>query len=608
MNPLVRLFIYRKRLIKPHIDRLVALLNGASILASLLLLVTMIFESGFVVSVAESEVIHRIYRAVLLLFLVNSIVPFIFDFKRTWEQYGLVAWLMTIMLYLSTIPMLFGEPYAQFWGWLWRLFSSDIYRGIVMMTLSILHISNWIVKILSKRVSPSFIFATSFLIIILIGAGLLMLPRATYGGIHFIDALFISTSATCVTGLATIDVAQQFTPLGLLFLTALIQVGGLGIMTMTSFFALFFMGNTSLCNQTMLSDMVSSKSLNSLLTTLLYILGFTLVIELGGAALIFLDIRGTLNMTFSEEIYFSLFHSISAFCNAGFSTMPNNLSNEMLMSGHNLFYVVIALLVILGGIGFPILVNLKDWLSYTIKRVKRQLQQHSFKVDREIHIYDINSKIAVIMTVVLLLCGTLAIGILEWNKSLSELPLADKCVQSFFTAVTPRTAGFSSVNIGSFSLQTILLLLLFMVIGGGSQSTAGGIKVNAFAVILLNIKAILQGKDRVTIFNRELSIDSIRRSNSTMVLYMVVIFVALFLLTIFEPETTFISLLFEAISALSTVGLSLDITPTLTSNSKLVVIALMFVGRVGVLTVMASFVKQSKANKIGYASGNIILN
>ena len=178
----------------------------------------------------------------------------------------------------------------------------------------------------------------------------LLLPRATYNGISWIDALFISTSATCVTGLVSVDVPSTFTMEGQIIIMLLIQIGGLGVMTITSFFAMFFMGNTSLYNQLAVGDMISTNSLNSLLSTLLYILGFTLAIEGIGMLLIWLDIHGTLGMTFYEELYFSVFHSISAFCNAGFSTLPGGMGNEMVMHNHNFLYIVLSLLIVFGGI------------------------------------------------------------------------------------------------------------------------------------------------------------------------------------------------------------------------------------------------------------------
>ncbi len=568
----------------------------------------MIFEYGFIVSDEEYAVIGMIYEVVWGIFIVNSLSHIIFNFKKVLQQYGRLAWAMTLLLYLMTIPIVLPEPASGVLQGVWQLLGSGIYHSIVLVSLSFLHLSDWVVKLLGRRINPSFIFAVSFLIIILVGAGLLMLPRATYGTISFIDALFTSTSATCVTGLTTVDVTEIFTPMGFAIIMVLIQIGGLGVMTITSFFALFFMGNTSLSNQSLISEMVSSRSLNSLLSTLLHIFLFTAIIEVAGAVAIFFDIHSTLGMTLEEEMAFSLFHSISAFCNAGFSTLPNNLGNEMLMSGHNPFYIIISILVVLGGIGFPILVNLYDWSKYFIHRVYTNYIRRTYTVERQIHIYDINTKIAVSMTLALIVIGSVIIGALEWNGAFAEMPLIDRCVQSLFAAVSPRTAGFASVAMGSFTTQTILLMIFLMVIGGGAQSTAGGIKVNAFAVILLNIKSIITGSQRVTIFNRALSTDSIRRSNSTLVLYILFIFISVFLLSLFEPEIPLLSLLFEAISALSTVGASLDLTPMLGSESKIIIIVLMFIGRVGVLTIMASIVRQNCNNNVAYTSGNIIIN
>ncbi len=609
MKNLTRLFLYRKRLLAPRIETLLNVVNSLSIFASAIFVITIIFEYGFIVSAEEYAVIGMIYDAVLYLFILNSLAHILFDMKDTLREYGRLAWLMTGLLYLTTIPMLFAVPDNNILRGVWELLDGGLYHTIVLTILAVLTLSDWVVKLLVRRVNPSFIFAFSFMVIILIGAGLLMLPRATYNGISFIDALFTSTSATCVTGLTSVDVTELFTPIGFTIIMILIQIGGLGVMTITSFFALFFMGNTSLCNQSLISEMVSSRSLNSLLSTLLHILGFTAVIELAGAAAIFMNIHSTMDMTLNEEIAFSVFHSISAFCNAGFSTLPGSLGNEMLMSGgHNMFYISISLLVILGGIGFPVLVNLYDWSRYFIQRLHKYYIKRTFEVERQVHIYDINTRIAVTMTVGLIIFGTLLIGALEWNGAFANMPVFDRCVQSLFTAVSPRTAGFASVSMSSFTVQTILLMLFLMVIGGGAQSTAGGVKVNAFAVILLNIKSIICGSERVTIFNRTLSTDSVRRSNSTLVLYILFVFVALFMLSLFEPDTPLLTLLFEAISALSTVGSTLDITPQLGSDSKILLIVLMFIGRVGVLTLMASIVKQDRANSVEFTSGNIIIN
>ena len=212
------------------------------------------------------------------------------------------------------------------------------------------------------------------------------------------------------------------------------------------------------------------------------------------------------------------------------------------------------------------------------------------------------------MTFLLLVTGTLAIAAFEWNASFAGMPVADKWTQAFFNATCPRTAGFSSVDLASLSVQTLLVYLVLMWIGGGAQSTAGGVKVNAFAVVVLNLVAVLRGSERVEVFGRELSHDSIRRSNATVVMSLGVLFLFIFILSILEPKASLLALTFECVSALSTVGSSLNLTPQLCDASKLLVSLLMFIGRVGLITLMLGIVKQKKNTKYRYPSDNIIIN
>ena len=573
MEPLHKLFIYRKKLVKPYIERLLKWMDGITYMMSALFILTLVYEHGFLISFEEMEMINTLYHFVWIVFLVDISLHLLLNYSDTKRKYRGLAWILSLMLYLTLIPVIFHEPEVQ--GGIhdfWSFFHSRLYHVVLLTLLSLLQLSNGIVRLLGRRTNPSLIFASSFLIFILIGAALLMLPRATYHGISFIDALFTATSAICVTGLVSVDVSSTFTSEGLFIIIMLIQIGGLGVMTLTSFFAMFFMGNTSLYNQLVVRDMVSSQSLSSLLSTLLYILGFTLVIEAAGMGVIFLSIHGTMGMDIEEELAFSAFHSISAFCNAGFSTLYGNLGNELVLHNHNLLYITISFLVILGGIGFPILVNLYETVSYESKRLYHRYVKKNKRTIRKIHLYN-----------------------LKW-------------VQGFFNATCPRTAGFSSVGMTTFSVQTLLLMVVLMMIGGGTQSTAGGVKVNVFAVVMLNLRAILIGADKVNIFNRELSHDSIRRSNATLILYLLIVFAGIFGLSILEPQASVMALVFECTSALSTVGSSLDLTPTLGSDSKLIVIVLMFIGRVGVLTLISSLIKQKKITKYKYPSDNIIIN
>lgn len=212
------------------------------------------------------------------------------------------------------------------------------------------------------------------------------------------------------------------------------------------------------------------------------------------------------------------------------------------------------------------------------------------------------------MTFLLLVLGTVLIALFEWNGAFAGMSVADKWTQAFFNATCPRTAGFTSVDLTSLGVQSILIYIFLMWVGGAAQSTAGGIKVNAFAVVVLNLVAVLRGTEKVEVFGRELSYDSIRRSNATVVMSIGVLFVFVFTLTIWEPQASVMALLFECVSALSTVGSSLNLTPTLGDNSKLLVAFLMFIGRVGLITLMLGIIKQKKHTKYQYPSGQIIIN
>ncbi len=602
-------FLYQNKLLQPYIRSFLAATAVITYVASIAFLCALIYQYGFELTPETADKLNTLYKAVWIVFLADMSLHWLLEYADTRKKYRKLAWVLSILLYLTLVPVIFHRPEDN--GSIlmfWEILHSKLYHVVVLSVLSLLQLSNGLVRLLGKRTNPSLILAVSFFIIILVGTGLLMLPRCTISGISWVDSLFISTSAVCVTGLTSVDLTTTFTTEGFVVILLLIQIGGLGVMTLTSFFALFFMGNTSLYNQLVVRDMVNSKSLGSLLSTLLYTLGFTLVIETMGMITIWLSIHGTMGMNLEEELAFAVFHSISAFCNAGFSTLPGNLGNPLMMNNHNLFYVLISILVILGGIGFPILVNLKEIIFYRLKRMTQfLLRKHKVSV-KSVQLYNLNTRIVVTMTFLLLAVGTLILLAFEWNHAFAGMSIAEKCTHAFFNAACPRTAGFSSVDFSLFGIQSILIYILLMWIGGGAQSTAGGIKVNAFAVVILNLAAVIRGSQRVEVHGRELAHDSIRRSNATVVMSLIILFVSIFLLSWLEPTLPLLSLTFEAVSALSTVGSSLNLTPLLQESSKLVIVVLMFVGRVGLITMMLGIVKQKKNTKYKYPSDNIIIN
>ena len=601
-------FLYRHKWIQPYLQKVLGGIDAVTFLAALALIGGVVYEHGFIISEGAEADLGVLYRTVWGVFLVQTTMHIGLAYRETLKKYRTFTWVLNILLYLTLIPVIFFEPESGALKYFWLFLNNRIFQLILLLLLSLLRLSSGVIGLLGKRTNPSLILAGSFFLIICIGTGLLMLPRCTVDGISWVNALFVSTSAVCVTGLVPVDVATTFTSLGQLVIIIFIQIGGLGVMTLTCFFAMFFMGNTSVYNQLAVRDMISSDSLSSLLSTVIYILFFTLVIEGAGMLVLFLSIHGTLGMTVQQEMVFAAFHSISAFCNAGFSTLSENLGNPLVMQHHNLLYITISVLIILGGIGFPILVNFKHIAGYHLKRLFYFIRTGKRDRQRIRHLYNLNTKIVLLTTLILLTGGTIAILLFEWNGAFAGMSMPDKWVQAFFNATCPRTAGFTSIGLTSFSLQSLLLMLLLMFIGGAAQSTAGGVKVNAFAAAVLSLFAVIRGKSRVEVFRRQLSVDSIRRSNATLVMYLMILFLGVFVLSVLEPHASLLALVFECTSALSTVGSSLGLTPALGEAGKLFVSLLMFIGRVGVITIVLGFVPPQKHTKYKYPDDNLIIN
>ena len=381
------------------------------------------------------------------------------------------------------------------------------------------------------------------------------------------------------------------------------------------------MGNTSIYNQMQVQDMVSSKSLASLWSTLLNIFGFTAFLELAGAVMIFLNIHGTIGLDFRHELFFSVFHAVSAFCNGGFSNYQDGVGASVLMEGHCWLYIILALLIILGGIGYPVLVNLKTAVA---KHSKVLWKRSMFNVQCSMvnghwsmvtgqcsmvkNLFDLNTKIVLRTTALLIVIGTVLIAFFEWDNTFAGMRIHEKLVQAFFNAVSPRTAGFISVNLNNMCIQSVFIYTILMWIGGASQSTAGGVKVNAFAVAFLNIRAIIHGTTRVEFSGRELSTDSIRRANAAVFVSLMVLGIFIFLVTLTEPDQPLKAIVFECVSAFATVGSSLGLTPELHDSSKVLIVVLMFIGRVGLVTMAQGLLKQYKNQNYKLPQDNITIS
>lgn len=477
---------------------------------------------------------------------------------------------------------------------------------LAIMLLFIREVSTIRINYKKRYVNPAQLFVISFLLLIALGTIILTLPNATHSGISIIDALFTSTSAVCVTGLIVVDTGSYFTLFGQSVILLLIQLGGIGIMTFTSYFSYFFKGGATYQNQLMLKDMANADKLAKVFDTLRKIIILTLVIELAGAVFVFFSVSALQFESFSSRIYFSVFHAVSGFCNAGFSTLQNSLCETGFRFNFPL-HLILAFLLIAGGLGFPILFNFYTYLRHLL--LDRLLPKLRNRPPRHRPwIININTRIVIITTILLLALGTVSIFILEYNNTLADYSLWGKLVTAFFGAATPRTAGFNTLDTSALHFSTILVVMFLMFVGASPSSTGGGIKTSTLALAFLNIYNLACDRSRIEVFRKQIAANSVHRAFAIITLSIINIGIAIFLITSFDPELKALDVVFETISAYGTVGLSLGITATLSSASKLVIIATMFVGRVSMLTIMVALLRRVKHLNYTYPTERILIN
>ena len=450
--------------------------------------------------------------------------------------------------------------------------------------------------------NPAIVFVGSFFVIILIGAILLMLPTATTGTISFTDALFTATSAVCVTGLTVLNISDELTLVGQTILISLIQIGGLGILTFTSFFSYFFRGSSSFREGLNVKDFTSQENLSDVLQVALNIVAFTAFIELIGAVFIYSSIID--NPEISDKIFFSVFHSISAFCNAGFSTVSNGFNESYIKFDYYLQWIVM-FLIIFGGLGYNIIFNFYKSIKTYIGEFSQQKYIH-----KKVKLLSLNAKIVLITTLILLVGGFAFIYISEQNNILVEhKTFFGKITSAAFHSVTPRTAGFNTIDYSEMKIPSLLFIIFLMWVGASPASTGGGIKTSTFALATLNIISVARGKSRIEIFGRRITSESTSRAFAILCISLMVIGSAIVAILILEPpETDLLAVVFECFSAYSTVGLTLNFTPTMTEPSKYVIIAVMFIGRIGMLNLIIGMLREINHQFYEYPKENILIN
>ncbi len=606
MFPIAQYWIRAKLLFLRLSKVLLFLAHTVMLLLSLSAVLLIIYELGFDLTDGEQTRVHVYYHGILTVFFILYTIRFIFRFreifkeKGRWVDIGIYLLLLVVLSVYAQHPHLL--PDASLFV---RIFRSHAVIYILLLFLSILEISKRFYGIMNRHVPPGLLFAYSFLMIIALGTGMLMLPRSAVAPVSFIDALFTATSSVCVTGLTVADISSTYTLLGQSIIMGLIQIGGIGVMTFTSFFALTFMGHSSFRNNMILKDMLNEDALSGIFRTLINIIFTTLGIELIGALLIWYSIGGTMGMSTGEEVFFSVFHAVSGFCNAGFSTLSGNLHDPMVSTNYFL-HTMVAVLVVFGGLGFPIILNFYRLIGHFLHNKWMQFigRQKRYTHTKIIHI---NTRIALMTTLILLVVGFVLFFVFENDRTMRELSFSGKMATAFFGSVTPRTAGFNTVNLTAMAPVTIMITMALMWIGASPMSTGGGVKTTTFAIACMNVVNAARGKQKMEIGRREIGKMTIQRAFAVIALSVLWITLSSCCIAAAEPQADLIAVFFECFSALGTVGLTLDLTPTLGPFSKAVLATTMFVGRVGALTILSGLTRRYVDKNYAYPKESVMV-
>lgn len=440
---------------------------------------------------------------------------------------------------------------------------------------------------------PAQVMVLGFGALILFGALMLNLPISTQSGenVGFLNALFTATSAVCVTGLIVVDTSTYWNEFGQFIIITLIQTGGLGFMTVATMFSLITRKKINLRERLLIQESLNQVNLSGLVKLTRYIIVMTLVIEGIGALLLSFVFIPKLGL--AKGIWYSIFHSISAFCNAGFDLMGSvtgaPFSSLNYFVDNALINIVICSLIVLGGIGFPVLLDIINNKKYSK--------------------LNIHSKIVLNTTAILIIIGFLFIFIVEFNNGLGTLSIKGKVLSSLFQSITLRTAGYTTIDLTVLGESTLFFMIILMLIGASPASAGGGLKTTTIATLFLTVKAFILGKEDIEVYQRRISTSTVRKSLGIFFIGVSLVLFGTLALTIISPGFNLIESAFEIASAFATVGLSIGGSADLTSLGKIIVIIFMFLGRVGSMTIFIALLSRSSKvkSKIRYPEGKIIV-
>ncbi len=579
---------------------MMAALSWGTFLFSVFSLLAVVYYYGFEQNEVRTHWVQLIIRFSIWFFMLKYLVRIFYDFNPVGfiRENKMDSIVFAFLAVEEIFFIIFGHAALnEFLVKSLHLPIGDVYILLIQLYFFIiigLEIGKAAAKLSKVRISPARLLALSFALLILFGAGLLMLPQMTTHGISFIDSLFTSTSAVCVTGLVVVDTATAFTHKGHLIIMILIQLGGINILAFAAFFTIFYRDSSSIKYQSLIKDLLDTDEMSKSRSILRSVIVFSILIEAVGTAIVYFSWGPTVEFKEGQsKIFYSMFHCISAFNNAGFGLWPNNFYEEGVRLSFGV-HGVIAMLVFLGGIGFPVLQDMT------------QLRKKPFKSIFFFKNLQPSSRIAIRTSVYLIVGGALAFFFL-YPVYPDDVSTGGRVMQSVFQSVIARTAGFNSVDIGKFSEPLILIFTFLMFIGASPGSTGGGIKTTTFAVILKSTLGAVRGNRNLIFLHHTLRPALVQRALSVAIIYSCWFLVGTVLLSIFEPHINVMHLVFEEVSALSTVGLSIGITPTLGVAAKTVLITSMYIGRIGSLTIVLALLRRAANVDYTYSHTNILI-
>lgn len=573
-------------------SRIYPIMKTLFVIASLLSLGILIYEYGYE-NITKYSQIQNLVRIIINYFLFYEFLNLFFyrfDSNTNIYEYFKKRKFEIIFAFLVLIFFLFENFFIHHLDF---LEISKSYIVLIYLTClqifilinNFLHFSRNISNIRYKKINPSLVFLISFLFLIFIGTILLSSPNVHNKKMDLIDIIFTVVSATCVTGLSTIDVGKDLNLAGQIILLSLIQIGGLGLMTLTSFFTYYLSGQVSLTNQIVMKELFNEVSLDKVKNNLRDITIFTFIIESMGALYLYFTLPDSLIPIGSSKIFYAIFHSISAFCNAGFSLFPDSLYSVSQISPLSIYGIMF--LIMFGGIGFPVIKNLG------LKIINKKQRIH------------LTTKIVLLSNLILWLSGFFVFiffsSFFNFNLNLKE-----KILHGLFFSITPRTAGFNTLSYQDFPIPLIFFTFLLMWIGASPVSTGGGIKTTTITIALFHIIFLLRGNRKIEVFNRRISEETIIRAYTNVLLSLMTIFLGIFLLSIFEQKD-FLKIAFEVVSAYGTVGLSLGITTELHPISKMILCFIMLTGRIGILSLLLAIIPKAKELKYEYPTEYVVV-